>query len=119
MAETAARIELIDHAESVAVPVSGADARNGRREQPDDRERVAKKPKSSLSRSSQRAEGDANASQSTRERILDGAELLFAQQGYEGTTTRAISVKASVPLGLMSYYFGTKADLYSEVIKRR
>lgn len=58
-------------------------------------------------------------SQSTKERIIDAAEMLFAQQGYEGTTTRAIALKAGVPLGLMSYYFGTKGDLYSEVIMRR
>jgi AcrR family transcriptional regulator len=80
---------------------------------------LARKPKSSQTKAGRGAAKDAASTQSTRDRIIDGAELLFAQQGYEGTTTRAISVKAGVPLGLMSYYFGTKADLYSEVIKRR
>lgn len=65
------------------------------------------------------ADQRAAGSQSTRERIVDAAEMLFARQGYEGTTTRAIALKAGVPLGLMSYYFGTKGDLYSEVIMRR
>jgi len=65
------------------------------------------------------ADPRAAGNQSTRERIVDAAEMLFAQQGYEGTTTRAIALKADVPLGLMSYYFGTKSDLYAEVIMRR
>lgn len=65
------------------------------------------------------ADPQAAGSQTTKERIIDAAEMLFAQQGYEGTTTRAIALKAGVPLGLMSYYFGTKGDLYSEVIMRR
>lgn len=73
---------------------------------------MARKPK--LSPSPEQAAG-----QSTKDRIIDAAEMLFSQQGYEGTTTRAIALKADVPLGLMSYYFGTKADLYSEVITRR
>ncbi len=65
------------------------------------------------------ADPQAGGNQSTKERIVDAAEMLFARQGYEGTTTRAIALKADVPLGLMSYYFGTKGDLYSEVIMRR
>jgi AcrR family transcriptional regulator len=69
-------------------------------------------------RASQSADAHTGG-QTTKERIVDAAEMLFAQQGYEGTTTRAIAMKADVPLGLMSYYFGTKSDLYSEVIMRR
>lgn len=65
------------------------------------------------------ADPQAAGAQTTKERIVDAAEMLFAQQGYEGTTTRAIALKADVPLGLMSYYFGTKGDLYSEVVMRR
>lgn len=65
------------------------------------------------------ADPQAAGNPSTKERIIDAAEMLFAQQGYEGTTTRAIALKAEVPLGLMSYYFGTKGELYSEVIMRR
>ncbi len=70
------------------------------------------------SRASQSADPQATT-HSTKDRIIDAAEMLFSQQGYEGTTTRAIAMKADVPLGLMSYYFGTKSDLYSEVITRR
>jgi AcrR family transcriptional regulator len=55
----------------------------------------------------------------TKDKIIDAAEALFSTRGYYGTTTREITREAGVPLGLMSYYFGTKADLYSEVIIRR
>jgi AcrR family transcriptional regulator len=59
------------------------------------------------------------ADQKTRDKILDAAETLFSAKGFYGTTTREITREAGVPLGLMSYYFGTKGDLYSEVILRR
>ena len=49
---------------------------------------MPRKPKASQSADPQAA------SQSTKERIVDAAEMLFAQQGYEGTTTRAIAMKA-------------------------
>ncbi len=55
----------------------------------------------------------------TRGRILDAAEQLFAVGGFAATTTREIAREADVPLGLMSYHFGTKDDLYAEVIGRR
>jgi AcrR family transcriptional regulator len=77
---------------------------------------LPKKPKSA---SDAQPVAEQAAVQSTKDKIIDAAEMLFAQQGYEGTTTRAIALKANVPLGLMSYYFGTKGDLYSEVIMRR
>lgn len=57
--------------------------------------------------------------QKAKELILDAAENLFAYRGFKGTTTREITREAGVPLGLMSYYFGTKEDLYREVIERR
>ena len=78
---------------------------------------MARKPKSAPALA--QPANEQTAAQSTKDRIIDAAEMLFAQQGYEGTTTRAIALKADVPLGLMSYYFGTKGDLYSEVIMRR
>ena len=55
----------------------------------------------------------------TRGRILDAAERLFAAGGFDATTTREIAREAGVPLGLMSYHFGTKDDLYAEVVGRR
>ncbi|MGE0666229.1 MAG: TetR/AcrR family transcriptional regulator [Sphingomonadales bacterium] len=54
-----------------------------------------------------------------RDKLLNAAEQLFATKGFDATTTREIARAASVPLGLMAYYFGTKSDLYAEVIARR
>jgi len=65
------------------------------------------------------AQTNRKADPKTKDKIIDAAEVLFSGKGYYGTTTREITSQAGVPLGLMSYYFGTKADLYSEVIIRR
>jgi AcrR family transcriptional regulator len=55
----------------------------------------------------------------TRQRILDAAELLFARNGYRGTSLRAITGSASVNLAAVNYHFGSKKRLLDEVIKRR
>lgn len=59
-----------------------------------------------------------NAS-STPGRILDAAEALFAERGYDGVSTRAITDLAAVRLNLLSYHFGTKEKLFQAVIDRR
>lgn len=51
--------------------------------------------------------------------ILDAAETIFANQGYAGTTLREISDRAGVTQGLISYYFKSKFDLFSETFLRR
>src|SRR3546814_1942868 len=55
----------------------------------------------------------------SRERILDGAEAVFAAKGFDAITVREIAAAASVPLGLVSYHFATKSDLFEAVIARR
>lgn len=55
----------------------------------------------------------------TPERILDAAETLFAERGYDGVSTRAITDQAGVRLNLLSYHFGTKERLFRAVIDRR
>jgi AcrR family transcriptional regulator len=54
-----------------------------------------------------------------REGIMDAAEVVFANQGYAGTTLREISVLAGVTQALITYYFGSKFDLFSETFLRR
>lgn len=51
------------------------------------------------------------------DRILDTARKLFAQRGFDGTPIRRITVAAGVNVGAVTYHFGTKRDLYYEVIK--
>ena len=54
-----------------------------------------------------------------RELLLDAAERLFAEQGYNGVSTRQIADTAKVNLGSIPYYFGNKETLLKEVIERR
>jgi len=49
--------------------------------------------------------------------ILATARELFARRGYDGTSIRAISSQAGVNLGAITYHFGSKASLYTEVIR--
>lgn len=55
----------------------------------------------------------------TRERLLDRAELLFAEQGYHAVTVRAVTNAAEANLAAVNYHFGTKANLYQEVFRSR
>lgn len=56
---------------------------------------------------------------SKRERILDTAEALFAERGFDGVTLRQIAVGAGVDVALASYHFGKKLDLFRAVFERR
>lgn len=51
-----------------------------------------------------------------RERILDAAQLAFAENGFDGATTRQIASRANVPLGLLRYYFGDKLKLWQAAV---
>lgn len=54
-----------------------------------------------------------------RERILDAAEALFAERGYDGVTIRQIASTAGVDVALAAYHFGKKLDLFRAVFERR
>ncbi len=58
-------------------------------------------------------------SQSKRDKILDVAEELFAEHGYDGVTLRQIAAGAKVDVALASYHFGKKLDLFNAVFERR
>jgi len=51
--------------------------------------------------------------------ILDAAEKLFAQFGYDGVTLRQITKQAGVDVALANYHFGPKRDLFNAVLERR
>lgn len=57
--------------------------------------------------------------QAMRERILDAAEELFAEHGFDGVTIRQVTRKANVDVALAHYYFGTKRGLFDAVFLRR
>jgi AcrR family transcriptional regulator len=57
--------------------------------------------------------------QATTERILDAAERLFAEHGFEGTSIRAIVDSAKVNLAAIHYHFKSKEALLEAVLTRR
>jgi AcrR family transcriptional regulator len=60
-----------------------------------------------------------HASRSTRDRILDAAERLFAERGFADTSLRMITSEAGANLASVNYYFQSKDILIQEVFARR
>lgn len=54
----------------------------------------------------------------TKERILDVAEALFAENGYSGTSLRAVTAAAGTNLASVNYHFGSKRALLRAVFER-
>jgi AcrR family transcriptional regulator len=52
-----------------------------------------------------------------REQIVEAALGLFAQQGFDGTSTKHIAQVVGVTEGLVFHYFPTKADLLTAVLE--
>jgi TetR/AcrR family transcriptional regulator len=50
--------------------------------------------------------------------ILDAAEAVFAQHGFDGARIEAIAIASGYNSGLLFRYFGDKLSLYAEVLKR-
>lgn len=68
-------------------------------------------------------EGDAGtkrqrAAERSREAILDAAEKLFAEKGYESTSLKEIGKAAGLSRGTPAYFFGSKDGLYRAVLDR-
>ncbi|GAB3102870.1 TetR family transcriptional regulator [Aestuariicella hydrocarbonica] len=49
--------------------------------------------------------------------IIAAAEALFAEKGFNGTSTQEIADRAGLPKANVHYYFKTKQDLYTVVLK--
>jgi len=62
---------------------------------------------------------DTKALGATRERILNAAELLFVEQGFEATSLRQITSRAGANLAAVNYHFGTKEALVRDIFDRR
>lgn len=56
---------------------------------------------------------------STKDRILNAAEALFAEQGFSGTSLREVTSRADVNIAAVNYHFGSKENLINEVFRRR
>lgn len=51
--------------------------------------------------------------------IMEAAEELFAENGFNGTSVRDIAEKAGVNLAMISYYFGSKDKLLEAIFSHR
>lgn len=54
-----------------------------------------------------------------REHILNTAERLFAQGGFEGTSVRKIAQESGVNIAMISYYFNSKEGLLKAIVENR
>src|SRR5688572_23935590 len=52
-----------------------------------------------------------------RQRLLESAEELFAQRGFDGTTVREICDRAGMNVAAINYHFGDKEALFVEAVK--
>jgi AcrR family transcriptional regulator len=55
----------------------------------------------------------------TRAAILASARSLFAEQGFAGTSVRAVATAAGVDAALVHHYFGSKDDLFLAALELR
>jgi AcrR family transcriptional regulator len=55
----------------------------------------------------------------TRERVLSAASDLFATHGFHGTKMRDIAERAKVNLAAANYHFGSKEELYLDVLREQ
>jgi AcrR family transcriptional regulator len=65
------------------------------------------------------ADGKKHSSATTAIRLLDTAERLFGEYGYNGVGMRALADAAQVNLAATTYHFGSKKSLYVETFLRR
>jgi AcrR family transcriptional regulator len=60
----------------------------------------------------------STASRDAREALLNTAGETFAETGYESATVKEITERAGVNVAAVSYYFGDKLGLYTEVLRQ-
>ena len=54
----------------------------------------------------------------TRERILDAAEALFAERGFEGASLREVAARVGLRNPSLYNHFDSKESLYAAVLER-
>lgn len=67
----------------------------------------------------QRKRAPSKRSLQTGQTILDAAEALFAERGFEGTSIRDIARQAGVTPALVNFHGGSKDKLFETVVMRR
>ncbi|MBX7226222.1 MAG: TetR/AcrR family transcriptional regulator [Chitinophagales bacterium] len=51
--------------------------------------------------------------------ILLAAEKLFAEHGFDATSTRALAAEAGVNIAMIAYYYGSKEQLFRALLEKR
>jgi AcrR family transcriptional regulator len=73
----------------------------------------------STEQSERRPPAARNSEIDTKTRLLDAAERLFSDRGFEAVSHRKIAVAAAANLAAVNYHFGSKDRFIRAVIKRR
>jgi len=60
---------------------------------------------------------ELTSSADTRQRLLEAAGEVFAEQGFRSTTVREICQRAKANIAAVNYHFGDKERLYAEVLR--
>ena len=55
----------------------------------------------------------------TKDRLLDAAERLFADKGFDEVSIRELAAAADVNIAAVNYHFQGKENLFAEVVRRR
>ena len=71
-----------------------------------------------LKGTSRRSAENGRDAERSRAAILDAAETLFAERGFEATTLAAVGAAAELSRGAPGYFFGSKEQLYRAVLGR-
>src|SRR6185503_9976634 len=58
------------------------------------------------------------AAETSKQKILEAAETVFAEKGYDAASLQEICDLAGVTRGLPNYFFGSKENLYRAVLDR-
>jgi AcrR family transcriptional regulator len=66
-----------------------------------------------------KAQAQRHSQSDTRQRLLDAAEWLFIEHGYEAMSLRHITARAAANLAAVNYHFGSKEALIQELLSLR
>ncbi len=72
-----------------------------------------------FSRPARFAPNEGGRGADTRERLLDAAEQIFAERGFEGASMRAVTQAAGASVSAANYHFGSKEALLRATLMRR
>jgi len=61
---------------------------------------------------------DSGSHKGVQDRLLDAAEELFCEHGFEGTSIRDLTARAKCNIAAVNYHFGGKRQLYIEMFRR-